>query len=107
MQRSLVPIILGLAVLIIVLALLEAYSGVILVVAVTVMGWRLAHADKYGVPLSRKFSMGNARGDVETKSALPIRPAKHRPLDEVLAELDAMTGWRSVKDGRIRRGTAG
>ncbi|WP_027170232.1 AAA family ATPase [Mesorhizobium sp. WSM3224] len=97
MQRVLVPIILGLAVLIVVLALLEAYSGVILVVAITVMGWRLVHADKYGVPVSRKFLQGNARGDVETKSALPIRRSKHRPLDEVLAELDAMIGWRSVK----------
>ncbi|WP_137935388.1 AAA family ATPase [Mesorhizobium comanense] len=97
MQRILAPIILGLAVLIVVLALLETYSGVILVVALTVMGWRLAHADKYGAPVSRKFSKRNDRGDVETKSALPIRPSKHRPLDEVLAELDAMTGWRSVK----------
>ena len=97
MQRILVPVILGLAVLIVVLALLETYAGVILLVAVAVMGWRLAHADKQGVPVSRKFSKGNARQDVETRSALPIRPAKHRPLDEVLAELDAMTGWRSVK----------
>ncbi|RWK58567.1 AAA family ATPase [Mesorhizobium sp.] len=97
MQRILVPALLGLAVTIVVLALLETYAGVILIAAVSVMGWRLAHADKYGVPVSRKFSKGNARGDVETKSALPIRRSKHRPLDEVLAELDAMTGWRSVK----------
>jgi SpoVK/Ycf46/Vps4 family AAA+-type ATPase len=99
MQRSLVPIILGLAVLIVVLSLLEAYSGVILVVAVTLMGWRLAHADKYGVPVSRTLSKGewDAQAGVERKPSLPIRPAKHRPLDEVLAELDAMTGWRSVK----------
>lgn len=97
MQRVVIPIILGLAVLIVVLALLQAYSGVILVVAMTVMGWRLAHADRYGVPATRKFLQENNRGDVETKSALPIRTSKHRPLDEVLAELDAMTGWRSVK----------
>ncbi|MER9363059.1 AAA family ATPase [Mesorhizobium sp. M0500] len=97
MQRDLIPIILGLAVLIVVLALLEAYSGVILLIAMTVMGWRLAHADKYGLPASRKFLQGNDQRDVETKSALPIRTSKHRPLDEVLAELDAMTGWRSVK----------
>ncbi|KQU86248.1 AAA family ATPase [Mesorhizobium sp. Root102] len=99
MQRILAPIIPGLAVLIVVLALLETYSGVILVVALTVMGWRLAHAEKYGAPLARKFSKGewDAQAGVERKPSLPVRPAKHRPLDDVLAELYAMTGWRSVK----------
>ncbi|MER8444994.1 AAA family ATPase [Mesorhizobium sp. M1066] len=100
MQRILAPIIPGLAVLIVVLALLETYSGVILIVAVIVMGWRLAHAAKHGVPVSPKFSKGewDAQAGVERKPALPIRAARHRPLDDVLAELDAMTGWRSVKD---------
>ncbi|MER8458306.1 AAA family ATPase [Mesorhizobium sp. M1300] len=97
MQRILAPIIPGLAVLIVVLALLKTYSGVILIVAVTVMGWRLAHADKYGVPVSRNFLQRNDRRDVENKSALPIQTIKHRPVKDVLAEFDAMTGWRSVK----------
>nr|WP_278116350.1 AAA family ATPase [Mesorhizobium sp. WSM4875]WIE94757.1 AAA family ATPase [Mesorhizobium sp. WSM4875] len=100
MQRIPVPIILGLAVLIVGLALLKAYSGVILALAISIMGWRLAHADRYGVPApkpsrdAQQFFTGTGSASV----AHPLkRPPGQRPLADIIAELNAMTGWRSVK----------
>lgn len=91
-----IPILLGLLVLIVVLAIAETYAGTILVVSIGVMGWRLALADRRGIPTPQQRAAES--GD---KTAFSVRPAKspasHRPFDEVLAELEAMTGWHSVK----------
>ena len=96
---GLAQILLGLIVLIVILAIAETYAGIILLAALAIMGWRLAHAAKHGLPVSRKPFLGDraAADGIEGNHALPIRPAKDRPLAEILAELDAMTGWHSVK----------
>lgn len=89
---SLTPILLGLVVLIVILTVAETYAGTILVVSVAVMGWRLALAATRGIPMTQPHA--SRGGD---KTALPVRGTKNRQLDEVLAALDAMTGWHSVK----------
>lgn len=92
-------ILLGLIILIVILAIAETYAGIILIVALAIMGWRLAHAAKHGMPVSHRGWTGQ-RGAPEAgehKSSLPVRPARDRPLGEILAELYAMTGWHSVK----------
>jgi SpoVK/Ycf46/Vps4 family AAA+-type ATPase len=100
MQKfGLAQILLGLFVLIAILAIAETYAGIILVAALAIMSWRLARAAKHGVPVSRKLLLGDrdAEGGVERNPALSVLPARDRPLDEILAELDAMTGWHAVK----------
>lgn len=99
MQRGvLAPILVGLVALIVILAIAETYAGTILVIAVAIMAWRLVSADRYGPPVSRARPMnkaGEMMGAGET--TLPVHRPNGRPLEEVLAELDAMTGWHSVK----------
>jgi stage V sporulation protein K len=99
MQRGvLVPILLGLVVLIVALAIAETYAGTILLIAVAIMAWRLVSADRYGLPVSQAHPVrGPVDGAGTDASTLPVRRPKGRPLDEVLAELGAMTGWHSVK----------
>lgn len=91
-RNGLIPILLGLFVLIVVLSIAETYAGTIFVVSIAIMGWRLALADRRGIPTPQQRAAES--GD---KTAFPVRVAKHRPLEKVLAELDAMTGWHSVK----------
>jgi len=101
MQRGIfifAPILLGVAVVIIISAIVHAYAGIILIVAVAVMGWRLVRADKYGVPCPAAHAAGKQRQSVgDHQSDFPVRSARSRPLDEILTELDAMIGWHSVK----------
>jgi len=92
---SLTEIVLGLFVLIAVFAITETYAGIVFVSAVIVMGWRLARADKRGVPVSQQFPIADSGNDADP--FLPIRQATDRSLEEILAELEAMTGWLSVK----------
>ncbi|WP_095204618.1 AAA family ATPase [Mesorhizobium carmichaelinearum] len=96
---GLAHILLGLGGLIVVLAIAETHAGIILVLATAVMTWRLAHAARHGVPVARNVWRGGGglQDGNEKGPALSIRPARRRPLDEILAELDAMTGWQSVK----------
>ena len=107
MQRiGLIPILLGLVVVIVILAVAKTYAGTILVVSIAIMGWRLVLADKRGIPVSQARS-GRDYGRTEAgdRNTLPVRmakspansPVKNRPIDQVLAELDGMTGWHSVK----------
>jgi stage V sporulation protein K len=91
-QRNLVLILCSLAVLIVIFAIAETYAGIIFVVSIAIMGWRLALAPNHGIPRPR--TRGAEGGG---KAMLPAREAGNRPLDEILAELDAMTGWRAVK----------
>lgn len=95
---ALAQTVLGFFLLIVILAIAETNAGIILIAALEIMAWRLVRAAKHGVPVARKSSMGDWGAQPGGRNpALPIRPARHRPLDEILAELDAMTGWRSVK----------
>lgn len=102
MRYGLIPILLGLLVLIVILAVAETYAGSILVISVAIMGWRLLLADKRGipVPLARSTEEHGRTGGGD-RNTLPGRmaksPAKDRPVEQVLAELDGMTGWHSVK----------
>lgn len=95
MRYGPIPILLGPLVLIIVLAIAETYAGSILVIAIAIMAWRLALAAKHGMPMLQQRAAG---GDGENKTPMSVRGAKNRPLDEVLAELNTMTGWHSVKN---------
>jgi len=97
MRYGLIPILLGLVVLVVILAVAETYAGVILVISVAIMGWRLLLADKRGIPVSLARSTGEHGRTGGDRNTLPVRMAKNRPLEDVLAELDAMTGWHSVK----------
>lgn len=73
-------------------ALLHAYAGVIFLACAAVAIWRLW---AYASGCTRGASQVASRG--EPPSPLPgSRPAV-RPLDEVVAELDAMVGLASVK----------
>jgi stage V sporulation protein K len=80
-----------------VLALLETYAGAILIIAVTVMGWRLLHADRYGLPAPKISLHTEQEAAGSARSALPVRAPTTRSLEDVLTELEAMTGWHSVK----------
>lgn len=99
MRFGLIPIFLGLVVLIVVLAIAGTYAGTILVVSIAVMAWRLTLASRRGVPLpdQRMQRSGAAGGDERPNLSARKTQKPARPLDEVLAELDAMTGWHSVK----------
>ncbi len=76
------------------LTLVRSYAGVVLLIALAIMAWRLALAHQRGVPMgaTRTASGAQARnpGDHQARNTV-------RPLEDVLAELDAMTGWGSVK----------
>lgn len=97
MQRgTMIPIVLGLAGIIVVSAIVETYAGVILIVSLGVMVWRLALAGKHGVP-GDPGTVAERMNERSAGSAFPLRAARNRPLDETLAELDAMTGWHAVK----------
>jgi SpoVK/Ycf46/Vps4 family AAA+-type ATPase len=97
MQSSvLISFLLGLAVVIVVLAVVETYAGIILAVSLIIMGWRLVHADRYGVP-DRALSQAQRHTASASGSTLSVQASRSRPLEEVLAELNAMTGWHSVK----------
>jgi SpoVK/Ycf46/Vps4 family AAA+-type ATPase len=77
-----------------VLMLVRAHAGLVLLLAVAIMAWRLALAARRGVPLAATQAATSAtNGDKRTVIA---RKAP-RPLEEILAELDGMTGWGSVK----------
>lgn len=93
---ALAPILVGLVVLVAIVAIAERHAGIILVVALAVMAWRLVRADKYGLP-SRHPRAGQRQSTGRDQSDLPVRRSERRPLDAILAELDAMTGWQSVK----------
>ena len=77
-----------------VLFLIRSYAGVVLLAGIGVMAWRLMLALGRGVPLPATQTAGGRQAD--NASALPTRRAT-RSLNEILAELDAMTGWVSVK----------
>ncbi|MEI9425869.1 AAA family ATPase [Mesorhizobium sp. Cs1299R1N1] len=98
MRFGLIPILVGLAVLVVIVAIAQTHAGIILVLALAIMAWRLVRADTYGAPSSGAH---HRRGQRQTaggnQSALAVRPPSARPLEEILAELDAMTGWQSVK----------
>ena len=97
MQRgTMIPIVLGLAGIIVVSAIVETYAGVILIVSLGVMVWRLALAGKHGVP-GDPGTVAERMIERSAGSAFPLRAARNRTLDEILAELDAMTGWHAVK----------
>lgn len=103
MQRTgLVPILFGLFLVIVILAAAETYAGTVLVASIAIMGWRLVSADRHGIPSKTSSLNEHRRAESgEGKTGLPVRgaksPAKNRPLEKILAELDAMTGWQSVK----------
>jgi stage V sporulation protein K len=78
----------------VVLILIRAHAGVFLLAGIGVMAWRLALAARHGVPLpATQTTVGRQADNI---SAFPTRRAT-RSLNEVLVELDAMTGWASVK----------
>ena len=86
-----IAILAGLA---LVVGLFYAHAGLILIFALGLMAWRLARAAKQGVPLaaaqaSQIRQVGGNLAAVSRKGP--------RPLDDILADLDAMTGWASVK----------
>ena len=76
------------------LILIRAYAGVVLFAGIGVMVWRTAVAVRHDVLLPPAQTAVGRQAD--NRSAFPTRRAT-RPLNEVLAELDAMTGWASVK----------
>ncbi|SEF14910.1 ATPase family associated with various cellular activities (AAA) [Rhizobiales bacterium GAS191] len=70
------------------------FAGTLLILCLAVMAWRLALAMTRGAPMpARRSAAGALSGD---GPRLTVRKAV-RPLAAVLAELDAMTGWASVK----------
>ncbi|KUM25574.1 AAA family ATPase [Mesorhizobium loti] len=91
------PILLGLAVLIVIVAIAETHAGTIFLIAVAIMAWRLVRADKLGIPAPARAANTAAEPNGQGPSTLAIRRPKDRPLEDVLVELDAMTGWHSVK----------
>lgn len=98
MQRGiLVPLLLGLAIILVVTAIVQTYAGVILIVSLGIMVWRLIRADTDGVPAPRTARLEKQAARSGNVSGLPVRPARQRPLDQIIAELDAMTGWHAVK----------
>ena len=76
------------------MSLVRAYAGVVLLIALAIMAWRLALAGRRGVPsgAARAWSGSRAATSAKFKARKTVRP-----LEVVLAELDAMTGWGSVK----------
>jgi len=83
-----------LAGLVAVVALFTTHAFIVLALAFALMAWRLARAAKNGVPLSavQAAQVRQVGGD----KILVLRKTP-RPLEDILAELDAMTGWGSVK----------
>ena len=85
-----------------VLMFVRAYAGLILILALALMTSRLALAVQRGVPIKASQAAGNwaaknpGSGKAGEAGSLASRKPP-RPLDTVLAELDAMTGWGSVK----------
>jgi SpoVK/Ycf46/Vps4 family AAA+-type ATPase len=75
------------------LMMIRAYAGAVLVIALGVMAWRLTLAARGGVPITKSR---RASGRAGVANAFSSRMAR-RPLEDVVAELDAMTGWASVK----------
>lgn len=94
---SSIPILLGLAAIVVAVAIVETYAGIIFVLSLAIMAWRLARADIDDVPTSKTVRMEKQASCNGNASGLPVRAARHRPLDEIIAELDAMTGWHAVK----------
>ncbi|MBZ9709840.1 AAA family ATPase [Mesorhizobium sp. ESP7-2] len=92
MRFGLIPILVGLAVLVVIVAIAQTHAGIILVLALAIMAWRLVRADTYGVPSMDAHHRRGQRQTAGNQSALAVRP-----LEAILAELDAMTGWYSVK----------
>jgi len=91
--------ILGLGGLIVVLALIftaGTYAGTLLTVVLAVMAWRLGRAMVYGAPTPHSRPVAAAANASTAAKMLPVKQAV-RPLDAVLAELDGMIGWASVK----------
>jgi stage V sporulation protein K len=76
------------------LILVRTYAGVVLFAGIGVMVWRTAVALRHGVPSPAARTATGQQG--RDSSTFPTRRAT-RSLEEVLAELDAMTGWASVK----------
>ena len=61
MQRiGVAQIVTGLIVLIVILAVVQTYAGIILVIAIGIMTWRLTHAARNGVPVPRRPSRRDA-----------------------------------------------
>ena len=83
----------GLIVVLLAVALLRAYAGVIFLLCVGVAGWRLWRYADGRLPVSKRPA---AQGQAPSPGAPAARPAV-RSLDAVLAELDAMVGLGSVK----------
>ena len=75
MRYGLIPILLGLVVLVVILAVAETYAGVILVISVAIMGWRLLLADKRGIPVSLARSTGEHGRTGGDRNTLPVRMA--------------------------------
>ena len=83
-----------LAGLVAVMAIFTAHAFIVLALALALMAWRLALAAKQGVPLAavQAAQVRQVSGDKN-----PVSRKSPRPLEDILAELDAMTGWASVK----------
>ena len=83
-----------LAGLVAVFAVFTAHSFIVLLLALALMAWRFARAANNGVPLSAvQAKQVRQVGDDKTR----VSRKTPRPLEDILAELDAMTGWAAVK----------
>ena len=77
----------------IVTTLARAFAGTLLLLCLALMGWRLGLAIRRGAPPPKSRSAAASTAD----GPRPAVRRAIRPLETVLAEMDGMIGWASVK----------